>query len=155
MKKPARRPGAEAVTIRPATAADLPGVIALDQETTGLAKPEYWQELFRRHGARRGSRHFLVGLAEDRVEGFIVGEIRAWEFGSPPCGWVFAVQVRAGRRLRGLGSRLFAAICAAFRDAGVDRVRTMLARDNTVIHAFFRSQGMVAGPFIQLETRLE
>lgn len=156
MKKPARRPGAEAVTIRPATAADLPGVIALDQETTGLAKPEYWQESFRRHGGRRaGGGHFLVALAEDRVEGFIVGEIRAWEFGSLPCGWVFAVQVRPGRRLRGLGSRLFATVCAAFREAGVDRVRTMLARDNTVIHAFFRSQGMTAGPFIQLETRLE
>ena len=156
MKKPARRPGAEAVTIRPATVADLPGVIALDQETTGLAKPEYWQESFRRHGGRRaGGGHFLVALAEDRVEGFIVGEIRAWEFGSLPCGWVFAVQVRPGRRLRGLGSRLFATVCAAFREAGVDRVRTMLARDNTVIHAFFRSQGMTAGPFIQLETRLE
>ena len=156
MKKPARRPPAEAVTIRPATAADLPGVIALDQETTGLAKPEYWQESFRRHGGRRaGGGHFLVALAEDRVEGFIVGEIRAWEFGSLPCGWVFAVQVRPGRRLRGLGSRLFATVCAAFREAGVDRVRTMLARDNTVIHAFFRSQGMTAGPFIQLETRLE
>ena len=156
MKKPARRPGAEAVTIRPATAADLPGVIALDQETTGLAKPEYWHESFRRHGGRRGGGgHFLVALTEDRVEGFIVGEIRAWEFGSLPCGWVFAVQVRPGRRLRGLGSRLFATVCAAFREAGVDRVRTMLARDNTVIHAFFRSQGMTAGPFIQLETRLE
>ena len=160
MKKPVRRPAAEAVTIRPATAADLPGVIALDQETTGLAKPEYWQESFRRHGGRPGGGsggggHFLVARTEDRVEGFIVGEVRAWEFGSSPCGWVFAVQVRPGRRLRGLGSRLFAAVCAAFRDDGVDRVRTMLARDNTVIHAFFRSQGMTAGPFIQLEARLD
>ncbi|MDE2006041.1 MAG: GNAT family N-acetyltransferase [Rhodospirillales bacterium] len=156
MAKSPRRSGAGEARIRPATAADLAGVIALDAETTGLAKPEYWQDMFRRYGGRRGGQAcFLVAIAEDRVEGFIVGEVRAWEFGSPPCGWVFAVQVRSGRRLAGLGSRLFDAVCDTFRAAGVDRVRTMLARDNTVIHAFFRSQGMTAGPFIQLETRLD
>ena len=81
--------------------------------------------------------------------------MRAWEFGSPPSGWMFAVQVRARLRVLGLGSRLFEAVCARFRAAGVDRVRTMVARDNTVIHSFFRSQGMTAGPFIELEMRLE
>ncbi len=146
----------EPVRIRPATAADLPGVIALDEEVTGLRKPDYWHDMFARYGARAGeARFFLVAAAAGRIDGFIVGEVRAWEFGSPPCGWIFAVQVRAPRRVRGLGSRLFAAVCDGFRAAGVDRVRTMLARDNTVIHSFFRSQGMIAGPFIQLEMHLD
>ncbi|MDE2335189.1 MAG: GNAT family N-acetyltransferase [Rhodospirillales bacterium] len=150
-RTPRQRSDAEA-PIRPAGAADLPLVVALDSETTGLAKPEYWREMFHRC-ARSG--FFLVAVDESGLRGFIVGEVRAWEFGSPPCGWVFAVQVRPGARQAGLGSRLFAALCAAFRAAGVDRVRTMLARDDTVIHAFFRSQGMMAGPFIQLESRLD
>lgn len=152
MARTARQRGAAAARIRPATSADLTEIIALDAETTGLAKPEYWREMFRRCGA---DGFFLLAEGEGRLEGFIVGEVRAWEFGSPPCGWVFAVQVRPGTRLAGLGSRLFATLCEAFRGAGVDRVRTMLAREDTVIHAFFRSQGMVAGPFIQLETRLD
>ena len=152
MARKARQRGATEARIRPATSSDLAEVIALDAETTGLAKPEYWREMFRRCAA---DGFFLLAVAEGQVEGFIVGEVRAWEFGSPPCGWVFAVQVRPGTRLGGLGSRLFAALCEAFRAAGVDRVRTMLARDDTVIHAFFRSQGMVAGPFIQLESRLD
>ena len=34
------------------------------------------------------------------------------------------------------------------------KVRTMLGRDNTLILSFFRSQGMMAGPFIPLEMDL-
>jgi ribosomal protein S18 acetylase RimI-like enzyme len=146
----------EFLPIRPATFADVPGVIALDKEVTGLIKPGYWHDMFERYGARPGdSRIFLVAENADRIGGFIIGEVRAWEFGSSPSGWIFAVQVQARQRLHGLGSRLFNAVCESFRAAGVDRVRTMVAPDNTLIHSFFRSQGMMAGPFIELEMRLD
>ncbi len=142
--------------IRAAVAADVPSVIALDEEVTGLAKPDYWQDLFERYGARRrDERFFLVAERQSRIEGFVIGETRAWEFGSPPCGWIFAIQVRPKSRLKGVGTQLFDAICDRFRKIGVVSVRTMLARDNTTILSFFRSQGMMAGPFIELETTLE
>ena len=148
--------GEAEIVIRAATAADVPGVIALDEEVTGLLKADYWRDMFERYGARRReSRFFLVAVTAGRIDGFIIGEVRAWEFGSSPSGWIFAVQVRSQLRVHGLGSRLFAAVCDCFRAAGVDRVRTMVARDNTVIHSFFRSQGMTAGPFIELEMRFD
>ena len=37
---------------------------------------------------------------------------------------------------------------------GVEKVRTLLARDDTLVLAFFRSQGMTAAPFIALEREL-
>jgi ribosomal protein S18 acetylase RimI-like enzyme len=67
---------------------------------------------------------------------------------------VFGIDVDPAARQAGVGARLLAAICAAFRRAGVRTVRTMLSRDNTLILAFFRSQGMMAGPFIPLEMDL-
>nr|WP_294516416.1 GNAT family N-acetyltransferase [uncultured Rhodopila sp.] len=146
----------QAPGIRPATETDVPGVIALDQDVTGLLKRDYWHDMFERYGAHPdATRIFLVAENAGRIDGFIVGEVRAWEFGSTPSGWVFAVQVRPGRRVQGLGSRLFETVCDRFRAAGVDRVRTMVAPENTVIHSFFRSQGMMAGPFIELEMRLD
>lgn len=142
--------------MRPAHAEDVPAVIALDEEVTGLAKPGYWRDMFERFGERRrDQRFFLVAERQGRIEGFVIGETRAWEFGSPPCGWIFAIQVRPKSRLKGLGTQLFNAICDRFRKTGVVNVRTMLARDNTTILSFFRSQGMMAGPFIELETTLE
>jgi ribosomal protein S18 acetylase RimI-like enzyme len=150
------KPAPAAPAIRPVEAADLDAVIALDAAVTGLAKPDYWYELFHRYGTRgRQQRFFLVADAGGAIQGFVIGEVRDWEFGSPPCGWVFGINVRPDARLDGTGTRLLEAIVAAFRRAGVTKVRTLLARDNTLVLAFFRSQGMMAAPFIPLELDLE
>jgi ribosomal protein S18 acetylase RimI-like enzyme len=144
----------DAPLIRDARAEDVPDVIRLDERITGIAKPDYWRDIFdgRLH---RDTGVFLVAEHDDRMVGFIAGEVRAWEFGSPPCGWIFAIAVNPDIRLGGVGTRLFQAICDRFRRRGVTLVRTMLARDDTLIMSFFRSQGMTGGPFIELETTLD
>jgi GNAT superfamily N-acetyltransferase len=140
-------------TIRPATPADLDFIIALDRDMTGMEKPEYWRGIYDRFG--KGSEGcILVAYTDDRFVGFIVGEVRAWEFGSPPCGWVFALGVPADLRVQGVGTALFEGLCDKFRAAGVKTIRTMLARDARLLMSFFRSQGMMGGPLIQLEKEL-
>jgi ribosomal protein S18 acetylase RimI-like enzyme len=146
-----RAGGAGPIRVRAARAADLAQVIEIDAGITRLRKPAYWRSIYRRYGAgRRGSR-FFVAETGGRIEGYIVGEVRDWEFGSPPCGWVFGVGVRPQARLAGIGTRMLEAICEVFRDAGVGAVRTLIARDNHLVHAFFRSQGMMAAPVVALE----
>jgi ribosomal protein S18 acetylase RimI-like enzyme len=149
------RAAAPDTTVRPARPADLDAVIAIDRTVTGIEKRDYWRSVFRRYaGNGKAGRQFLVAEAAGRVAGFVIGDVRDWEFGSPPCGWVFGIDVRPDMRLAGVGTRLLAAICGRFRDSGVQTVRTMLARDNTLVLSFFRSQGMMAGPFIPLEMDL-
>lgn len=131
----------------------MEAVAAIDAQITGHPKPHYWQRTFHRYATRQG-RYFLVAETAGTVRGFIVGEDRAWEFGSPPCGWIFAIGVDPRHREGGLGSRLFDAICARMRAAGMTTVRTMLARDDALNMAFFRSQGMMGGSFIELEMPL-
>ena len=146
---------AAAVRARPAESADIGAVIALDAAVTGIEKTDYWYEVFHRYGVRGAKqRFFLVAEAGGAIQGFIVGEVRDWEFGSPPCGWVFGLNVRPEARLGGVGTRLLEAICDGFRRAGVTKVRTLLARENTLVLSFFRSQGMMAAPFIPLEMDL-
>ena len=149
------RPAA-AVRVRNVQAGDLAEVAAIDAEITRLPKPEYWPQIYQRYGSgRRQQRFFLVAEAAGRIEGFVIGEVRDWEFGSPRCGWVFAISVRPKARLAGVASRLLEAICDGFRQIGVTKVRTMLARDNQLILSFFRSQGLMAAPFIPLEIDLD
>jgi GNAT superfamily N-acetyltransferase len=148
------------VRVRRVRAADIPHVIGLDTRVTKLAKAEYWNDVFRRYGEqRRHERFFLVAenpmdRADSRLLGFIIGEIRAWEFGSAPCGWVFALSVEPKMRLHGIGSALLEAISGEFKKVGVGKMRTMVARDGRLPLLFFRSEGMIAGPYIQLEKDL-
>ena len=139
--------------IREARPEDMGQISDIDAQITGIAKPAYWPRAFARYG-NRSDRWFLVAEGEGNIIGFIVGERRAWEFGSPPCGWVFAIGVAPDNRLGGVGSLLFDALCRRMREAGIETIRTMLARDDSLNMAFFRSQGMMGGPFIQLEMAL-
>jgi len=146
--------------IRPVRASDITLVTAIDERITGIRKAAYWADVFGRYSRQRaGERFFFVAAspakaAGQHVLGFIVGEIRAWEFGSAPCGWVFALSVDPSVRLHGVGEALFEALSAAFRKAGVNKMRTMVAQDNRLHLLFFRGEGMMAGPYIQLEKDL-
>jgi len=141
--------------VRPVRRGDLDQVIALDATVTGLEKQNYWRSVYRRYGAgQRKQSHFLVAVAGRRIVGFLIGEVRDWEFGSPPCGWVFAIDVSPQMRQAGIGTQLLQAVCTLFRREGVRKVRTMLSSDNTLILSFFRSQGMMAGSLIPLEMDL-
>ena len=143
------------VSIRRVRQGDLDRIIAIDATVTGIEKRNYWKSVYARYGvAGPAERQFLVADAKGRVVGFVIGEVRDWEFGSAPCGWVFGIDVEPGSRLAGIGAKLLDAICASFRRAGVTKVRTMLSRDNKLILSFFRSQGMMAGALIPLEMDL-
>ena len=152
--RPARRAAAPggAITVESLRAGDLPAVIALDARVTGSRKPDVWRGFSQAFGADQLI--FLVARAAGVIVGFTVGGVRSWEFGSPPAGWIFAVGVAPEQRESGVGSLLFAAMTERFAASKVAFVRTMLHVDDHLLMSFFRSQGMTAGPFVELEMTL-
>jgi len=146
--------------IRPASREDEAKVVALDGHLTSIPKPEYWAEMFDRFLSREG-RYFLVAESTNSSQssqdfaGFIVGEVRAWEFGSQPCGWILTILVSPENQGQGVGESLFHAICVRMKEDGVETIRTMIARDDNLNMSFFRAQGMMAGPFIELEKPID
>ncbi len=140
--------------IRRAVEADLPAIMTFDERSNKGANPHYWQEMFTRYGNDKFKQLFLVCETGSEIVGFIIGEVRDWEFGSHPCGWVFALGVRPDVRQAGVATQLYAALCRFFKQADVTTVRTMLARQDIDSLSFFRSQGMMAGPYVQLEKDL-
>jgi GNAT superfamily N-acetyltransferase len=140
------------VAIRAAEPVDLPVVTSLDARLTGEAKPEYWRATLERYAGGPPDRHFLIAETDKgELAGFVVGEVRAWEFGQPAAGWVFAIQVDPRLRLAGTGTALFEALCQRFKAQGVSHVRTLVDRKDNLILSFFRAQGMSAGPSLQLD----
>src|SRR4029434_7016933 len=137
------------VAIRPAQASDLPAISALDARLTGLDKPQYWRDML------APERHFLVAESEaGKLLGFIVGEVRAWEFGQPAAGWVFAIQIEPKQRERGVASALLEALVSRPREKGATSERTLVGRNAPRILSFFGAQGMVPGPSLQLDMDL-
>jgi len=151
----APRPGT-AIRTRPLRADDLDEVVRIDARYTGAEKRDYWQRVFRDYlGQKSRPRTFGFGVENGTgLSGYVFGEIRAVEFGSEPCGWVFAIGVDEERRREGIASALLAAACARFRRAGVTTVRTMMRRNDVPVLSFFRSQGFTGGPYVQLELEL-
>jgi len=141
--------------IRSAERRDLDAIIEIDAELSGAEKPGYWRERLHFDDQRPGGQIFLVAEIGGRVAGFVIGEVRAWEFGSPACGWVFAIGVARDRRLQAVGTHLLDELSGHFRRAGVTKMRTMVERQDHELLSFFRSHGMMAGPFLQLEMELE
>jgi len=146
------------IGIRKACSADEAAIVALDAEITGSEKTAYWIDILDRFAGagRRDHSYFLVANSADaELIGFIVGEVRAWEFGSPPCGWVLAMGVSPQHRERGVGAMLLDSLCAQLKNAGVTTIRTMVLGNDKVNLSFFRGEGLAAGPYIELEKLLD
>lgn len=144
------------ISIRNAELSDFESVIALDELGEKENKQAYWLSIFDHYvKSGRNDRIFLVAEKDNFLAGFIVGEVRAWEFGSPPCGWVFALSVSQSVREKGIGQRMFEEICIRMKQAGVETVRTMVDLENKVTLSFFRSVGMCTGRYIELEKLID
>lgn len=145
-----------AVRLRRVQPGDLRAITRIDAAHTGGSKPAYWRDVLARFRSR-GARNHGLGLAavvDGDLRGFLFGEVRAVEFGSEACGWVFAIGVDPGWQRQGLATALLEGARVHFAGAGVDRIRTMVRRNDVPVQSFFRAAGFVGGPFVQLELEL-
>lgn len=144
------------MTIRNANETDFDAVLMLDMASASEDKSAYWHGIFERYvSTERDDKIFLVAQKDDQSIGFIVGEVRAWEFGSPPCGWVFALGVSAQAREQGVGRLMLKEMCRRMKKVGISTVRTMVDREDKLTLSFFRSQGLRTGRYIELEKSID
>ncbi|HUL73175.1 MAG TPA: GNAT family N-acetyltransferase [Vicinamibacterales bacterium] len=143
--------------LRPLVRRDFESVVHIDAVHTGESKPAYWTRVFRDFVGPRAARG-RVGLAAEldgAVVGFLFGDIRAFEFGSEPCGWILEVGVDPRVTRTGIASALLDEACRRLRAAGVSTIRTMVRRNNVPVLTFFRTNGFAGGPYVQLELTAE
>lgn len=144
-------------TIRKMQLADVEAIVDIDALHSGEAKPQYWRQRLAPLFAAKEGENQPVGYAAisgGRVIGYILAEARAWEFGSPPCGWILAIGVHPEFSRRGVALALCREVCWYFKKAGIRLVRTMVRKDDIAVLSFFRASGFHAGPFIELELAL-
>ncbi len=131
-------------------------MVEIDALHTDEPKPVYWRRVLADFLSPEaaGRRVGLAAADDGRLVGYLLGEVRAFEFGSEACGWIFAVGVAPERLRSGIASALLGEACLRFREAGVETVRTMVRRADVPVLSFFRANGFVGGAFYQLELDL-
>ena len=144
-----------ATRIRPLDELDIGSIVRIDERITGQYRPEVWE---RRVGyyLRRDPDSSQVAEVEGKVVGFMLGDVRAGEFGlEEPSGWVERFGIDPDFRGRDLGKQLFAAICAHFRESGAGVVRTLMDGRDAQVAGFLEALGFENSSLKALERRLD
>lgn len=145
---------ASPASIRPLARRDLRGVVRIQTIHGGAPQRAYWTRVFREFLGPKARRLHRVALAAEfngQLAGFLLADVRAFEFGSEPCGWILEVGVDPAQARHGLASALLAATVARLRAAGISTIRTMVRRNDVPMLTFFRTNDFAGGPFVQLE----
>ena len=141
----------DGVEMRAMHEGDLPAVSSIYASHVGAPLPESFSARIRRLFDEPQTSVALVAEADGRVVGYVVAEVRSWEFGSAPAGWVFGVSVSRDHAGKGVARALLGSAVRRLRDLGAEGLRTMVANDDVAMLRLFRSAGFVAGPYTQLE----
>lgn len=142
------------VAIRPLEDTDIGEITTIDEKLGGRYRPDVWE---RRIGyyMRRDPEGSAVAVASGRVVGFMLGEVRAGEFGlEEPSGWIEVVGVDPDYRRSAVGRRLADALLENFRQRGARRVRTLVHEEMGEIARFFEALGFSPEPIRPLAKEL-
>lgn len=131
----------EELDIHPVDELAVTGVAALDEKISGSYRPEVWEQRAMYYIRRDPEGSFVAELGGE-VVGFIFGEVRSGEFGlEEPTGWVEVVAVDPDCRGKAVGRRLAEAMLDHFRQAGVEKVCTLVSTRMEGLTQFFTSLG--------------
>lgn len=139
------------VEMRPMREGDLEIVSRIYASRVGSPPPVSFSTRVRRLFESPDASVAVVAESGGEVIGYVVGEVRSWEFGSEPAGWIFGVSVATEHEGRGIARSLVARAVTRLRVLGARTVRTMAANDDVAVLRLFRNAGFVAGPYTQLE----
>jgi predicted N-acetyltransferase YhbS len=143
------------VRVRPLRASDLAAVSQIERRITGSRRTGTLARNLRKRLAQPDRGSCLAAAEGDRVVGFIVGEIRPWEFGEErEVGWILVVGVDPDYQGKGVGGMLGASLLQHFRAKGVRRAKTLAEWDAGDVIAYFRTLGFSRGSAVALEADL-
>ncbi len=141
--------------VRPLDELDIGAIVTIDERITGIYRPEIWEQRVGYY-LRRDPESSQVAEVDGRVVGFMLGDVRAGEFGiEESSGWIERFGIDPDFRGRDLGRQLFEAIQKTFRDRGASAVRTLVDEQDVKVSGFLAALGFQPSPLRALVMPLE
>jgi ribosomal protein S18 acetylase RimI-like enzyme len=140
--------------VRPLDELDIGAIVRIDERLSGIYRPDFWEQRVM-FSLRRDPEGSQVAEVDGRVVGFMLGDLRAGEFGiDEACGWIDRFGLDPECRGRDLGRGMYEAMVAHFRAQGATSVRTLVDRKDTAVAGFLEKLGFAPSPLQALEVRI-
>ena len=141
------------ITVRAMRHEDKDALVEIDSLSSGEPRAEYLMGRFRLCLCSEDAMVTgLVAEVEGMVAGFLMGELYRGEFGIPEgVATVDTVGVHPEAKGAGVGRALMQAFLEHARQAGVERVRTVVGWDQWDLMSYFRKCGFLPGTSVVLE----
>ena len=141
------------VSLRPLDSSDVEGIVEIDQRVLGKRRQSFWKKKVRAVESNSPPTG-LVAQLDNKVIGFILGEVSGWEFGVPASvGWIDTIGVDPHYQKRGVAKALMGELIKNFREAGVQNIYTLVNWSDWDLLQFFRRMGFTRGDMINLELK--
>ncbi|KAB2968782.1 MAG: GNAT family N-acetyltransferase [Thermoanaerobaculia bacterium] len=129
------------IQLRSLSELHLADIVRIVEKTRHSYQPDLWEDRVTYY-LRRDPEGSVVAEVDGRVVGFMLGDVRAGEFGiEEPCGWIEVIGVDPEHAGRGVGRALADAILQRYRERGVRLVRTMVDATMPEVERFFAQVG--------------
>ena len=141
------------VKIRKLTTRDIDAVMKIDEKITGKPQEAYWAGKIASYLSREPEA-CLAAEIDGKVVGFILGDIRGWEYTIPICGWIDIMGVDISYQGKGIGKMLVESLFDFFRKNGVETVVTVVNWNDGDLIDYFHTHGFKRGEYINLVKKL-
>jgi flavin-dependent dehydrogenase/ribosomal protein S18 acetylase RimI-like enzyme len=142
------------INIRNMTVRDIDEVLRIDEKITGHPHAAYYETKAASY-ISRGPEYCLVAEQRNRVVGFVLGDVRGWEFAAELSGWLEVIGVDPDYHGQGVSRALMNELSARFRRAGVKVINTMVNWNDGDLIDYFSANGFERGEYVNLVKRFE
>jgi len=139
----------EQIIVRRMEPRDEKYVIAIDQKIVGPERAESWQQRVFAYLERYYPPISHVAEVGGKVVGFIIGDVRGWEYGMPSGAWVDIMGVDPDYQGSGIGKRLVEAFVEQCRAQRIKTVHTWTREGDERLQQFFQTSGFKKGSLVE------
>ncbi|MBI2864006.1 MAG: GNAT family N-acetyltransferase [Chloroflexi bacterium] len=140
-----------AIKVRPMCRGDLDAVLDIDAQIIGRERATSWSENVVDYLAGGLTSACRVAELEGKVVGFLIGDVKGYEYGLPRGGWIDIMGVSPRHQRLGTGALLLAAFHDHCRKAGVEKIYLLARRGDERIGSFLGAVGFGESDYTVLE----
>jgi len=142
------------IKIRKIGTRDVSEIVGIQEAILQKQISRRWIQMVKAHLKKQEAIGF-VALKDDRVAGFIIGEIKGEGFGLEQSGWIEVVGIHPRQMGTGIGRALAEKLFQFFKKEGIRDIHTAVRWDAGDMLSFFKAIGFDRSIFINLSKHLD